>query len=189
MNNRNHHTDRNRDNGSRRRKHPANRSKQGNSGRRPRHAKDKLNGSAQRLRPEPGSDQLSAFELFCSLYLGITPEGQFRAQKPPEVGQRFDLSAFELDAKMVEFGLDHDTLRRSGFDMTLAKYDIRVAPEGISRRELAKPWFDELREAVHKIRPDLLETAQKRKEEKEEMVAEPKTAAGGEALKSPIFDD
>jgi hypothetical protein len=34
----------------------------------------------------------------------------------------------------------------------MAQYDIKVAPEGISLRELAKPWFEELQERSKRCR-------------------------------------
>jgi hypothetical protein len=134
-----------------------------------------------------GGEKINAFDLFCALYLGITRDGKFRTQRPADVAARFGLNAYELDMKTVEYGLDRQTMRECGFDMDMAKYDIRVAPEGISRRELAKPWFEELQEAIAKIRP---EVAQSNDEPEAEVEAKPSTPPSVQVdLKSPIFDD
>jgi len=187
LNNRPDYGDRQRQGGKKRR--PGNRRKRSNGQRRRgRGGASKGGNGSDRRRIAVGSTELNAFELFCALYLGITPDDRFRMQRPAEVAERFGINAYQLDEKMAEYGLDRETISRSGFDMQMAKYDIRVAPEGISRRELAKPWFDELRERVLEIRPELRESAEKNEvDEKVEENPEPSSAPA--ELKTSLFDD
>ena len=48
--------------------------------------------------------------------------------------------------------MDAEDLVHSGFDLASAQIDIMVAPEGISRRELARPLYDEFKSAPRKVR-------------------------------------
>lgn len=145
-----------------------------------------------------GTEPLSPFALFCAMHLGITRENSYRAPKSAEVAQRFGLKQPDLDGKLAAYGLDRQTIRESGFELDLAKYDIRVAPEGVSRLELAKPWFDELRDKVEEIRPGLgavlagesvEEPAQEPTQEDEKPPVEVGPEAEASTLKSPVFDD
>ena len=45
-----------------------------------------------------------------------------------------------------------DDIVHSGFDLPGAQVDIMVAPEGISRRELARPLYEEFRTAPKQTR-------------------------------------
>jgi len=42
--------------------------------------------------------------------------------------------------------MDHQTLKDVDYDLSLARLDVRVAPEGIDKKELARPLFDEFAE-------------------------------------------
>jgi hypothetical protein len=125
-----------------------------------------------RVRIEP-------FELFCALHLGITADGGYRPQSPAEVARRFGMSLVQLQGKAAEFNMDSETVRRSGFDVSEARYDIKVAPEGISRRELARPWYEEFLAAVAATprRPDAVAKA------------EASVPVVELDLKNPIFED
>jgi hypothetical protein len=87
---------------------------------------------------------LNGFELFCAYHLGITEDNQHRRQSARDVARRFGISPDELQAALNRYGLDMSTITRCGYDMELALLDIRVAPDGIDRRELAKGLYDEL---------------------------------------------
>ena len=63
------------------------------------------------------------------------------------MGERFRLSPEELTAYLAEHRLDPESVRASGFDLESAQLDIRVAPDGVSRTELARSLFEELRAA------------------------------------------
>ncbi len=106
-------------------------------------------------RPQPGSaaaSRIDAFELFCAYHLGITPDGGYRIQNIHEVARRFGTNAGELRQILTELGMAADDIVHSGFDLPSAQVDIMVAPEGISRRELARPLYDEFRSAPKKTR-------------------------------------
>ncbi len=126
---------------------------------------------------------IDPFDLFCALHLGITAEGGYRPQSPAEIARRFGMSCVQLQGKAAELGMDPETVRLSGFDIGLARYDIKVAPEGISRRELAKPWWDEFRAAVAVVQ-------QKRAVGAAMSAVNPVGPAPVEIeLKNPIFED
>jgi hypothetical protein len=92
----------------------------------------------------PGG-KIDAFELFCAYHLGITPDDGYRIQNIHEVARRFGINAAELRQVLASFGMAADDIVHSGFDLPSAQVDIMVAPEGISRRELARPLYDEFR--------------------------------------------
>lgn len=104
------------------------------------------NGAAVRTNAEPIAElcEVSPFAVFCTLYLGITERDGFREQSPREVAQRFALSEEQLGEYLERHGLSRPALDGSGFDLESARLDIEVAPEGISRVELARSLFREL---------------------------------------------
>ena len=53
----------------------------------------------------------------------------------------------DLQAYLEEHGLSLPALEEQGFDLPSARLDIQVAPEGISRVELARSLFAELKAA------------------------------------------
>lgn len=87
---------------------------------------------------------LNGFELFCAYHLGITDDNQHRRQNARDVARRFGITPDELQDALRQHGLDLPTITQCGYDMELALLDIRVAPDGIDRRELAKGLYDEL---------------------------------------------
>jgi len=102
-------------------------------------------------RPATGT-KIDAFELFCAYHLGITPDGGYRIQNIHEVARRFGINAAELRQVLTEYGMAADDIVHSGFDLPSAQVDIMVAPEGVSRRELARPLYDEFRDAPKQTR-------------------------------------
>jgi hypothetical protein len=108
-----------------------------------RHGRD----NGRRFQPT-GLLPLDPFTIFGALYLGLTGGDYYQPLQLPDLARRFGVSVGELKNKIHEFGLDRETVRHSGFDLEMAQLDIRVAPEGISRRELAKTWFVELQKVL-----------------------------------------
>ncbi len=53
---------------------------------------------------------------------------------------------------LTNLGMAADDIVHSGFDLPSAQVDIMVAPAGISRRELARPLYEEFRDAPKKSR-------------------------------------
>lgn len=103
-------------------------------------------------RTTSGSTSIDAFELFCAYHLGITPDDGYRIQNIHEVARRFGTNAAELRQVLTNLGMAADDIVHSGFDLATAQVDIMVAPAGISRRELARPLYDEFRNAPKQSR-------------------------------------
>ena len=99
----------------------------------------------------PGSE-IDPFELFCAYHLGITADDGYRIQNIHEVARRFGTNAGALRQTLAALGMDADDIVHSGFDLASAQIDIMVAPAGISRRELARPLYDEFKAAPRKAR-------------------------------------
>jgi len=100
----------------------------------------------------PPGGEIDPFELFCAYHLGITADDGYRIQNIHEVARRFGTNAAALRQTLAAYGMDADDIVHSGFDLASAQIDIMVAPAGISRRELARPLFDEFRSAPRKAR-------------------------------------
>jgi hypothetical protein len=88
-----------------------------------------------------------AFALFCAYHLGITSTDGYHKPKLEEIAKRFGMKPQEILDLLVEFGLDEETIKRSKFDLVGAQMDIRVAPEGLSRIEIARDLYQELVDA------------------------------------------
>ena len=99
-----------------------------------------------------GSSDVDRFELFCAYHLGITADGSYRIQNIHEVARRFGTNAAALKQTLTAYGMDADDMVHSGFDLASAQIDIMVAPEGISRKELARPLYDEFLQTPRKAR-------------------------------------
>ncbi len=102
-------------------------------------------GLAERHSIEP-------FALFCAYHLGITEDDSYRFQNIHQVAKRFGTNAGVVKQLLSEFDMDPETIVHSGFDMASAQVDIMLAPEGISRTELARPLFAEFRSAPRRSR-------------------------------------
>ena len=88
----------------------------------------------RKAQPEGPPD---AFALFCAYHLGITPSDGYQNPQLEEIARRFSMSPKEIRQLLGEFQLDDESIRGSDFDLEGAKLDIRLAPEGISRTEVA----------------------------------------------------
>lgn len=120
--------------------------------RRPRLEDERRAAPRQNSSPSAASAKIDAFDLFCAYHLGITADGGYRIQNIHEVARRFGTNAAELRQVLTDLGMAADDIVHSGFDLPGAQVDIMVAPEGISRRELARPLYDEFRNAPKKAR-------------------------------------
>jgi hypothetical protein len=83
-----------------------------------------------------------AFELFCSYFLGITPDDGYQKPNLEEIARRHGMTAEEIKELLVKLDLEPGVVR-STVDLEGALLDIRVAPAGISRTEIARDFFDE----------------------------------------------
>jgi hypothetical protein len=118
--------------------------------RRPQRGRRQAPRRAQRAEGERSSTgripelcELEPFSVFCALYLGITEDDGWREPRAGQVAARFGLSDGELASWLEAHGLDEPAVRDSGFDLEGACLDIEVAPEGISRVELARALYQE----------------------------------------------
>ena len=107
----------------------------------------RANGNGQSQRDESasarGDQPPDGFELFCAYHLGITIDERYQKPSLTEVARRFNVSPEELKTLLVQFRIDKETIEKSDFDLQGAQLDIRVAPEGISRREIARDHYEE----------------------------------------------
>ena len=87
--------------------------------------------------------KLDAFNLFCAYHLGIGPDNTYRQTNLNQVAQRFGVEPAVIRQATIDFGFDPGTMLDKEFDLALAQLDIQVAPEGISKIELAKGIYDE----------------------------------------------
>jgi hypothetical protein len=106
-------------------------------------------GAVSGLAARAGIDP---FDLFCAYHLGITPDGGYRFQNIHQVAQRFGTNAGVIRQLLAELGMDSDAIVHSSFDMTGAQVDIMLAPEGVSRFELARELYRGFRAAPRRDR-------------------------------------
>jgi hypothetical protein len=102
-----------------------------------------------RLAEKQGID---AFALFCAYHLGITEDGGYRFQNVHQVARRFGTSAAVVKQCLVELRMDADVIVQSDFDMADAQVDVMMAPEGVSRLELAREIYERFRTAPRRRR-------------------------------------
>lgn len=95
---------------------------------------------------------IDPFALFCAYHLGITEDDGYRFQNIHQVAKRFGTNAAVIKQLLAECDMDPETIVHSGFDMAGAQVDIMLAPEGISRTELARQLFAEFRAAPRRSR-------------------------------------
>ena len=86
-----------------------------------------------------GPTEFNCFELFCAYHLGITEDNRYRKQSLKEVARRFDRSTDKLVEVLQFCGMDAESLKRSGFDISYAQLDVKVAPEAVSYTHLTLP--------------------------------------------------
>jgi hypothetical protein len=94
-------------------------------------------------RPVEDAVRLDAFGLFCAYHLGVTPDDRYQKPNLDEIARRFGTNVEGIRKALVEFKIDEASIRQARFDIEGAQMDIRVAPEGISRVELARELFSD----------------------------------------------
>jgi hypothetical protein len=113
-------------------------------------------------RPEPRREVVNtglaqrngidAFELFCAYHLGITADNGYAFQNIHQVAKRLKTNAAVVRQILSELGMDPDAIVHSSFDLASAQVDIMLAPEGVSRVELARELYQEFRQAPRRDR-------------------------------------
>ncbi len=91
---------------------------------------------------QPGGPP-DAFALFCAYHLGITPDDGYQKPHADEIARRYGLTVDGLRSLLAEHKLDEASIRSCRFDLEGAQLDIRVAPEGISRIEMARGLYED----------------------------------------------
>jgi hypothetical protein len=95
---------------------------------------------------------IDPFALFCAYHLGITEGDGYRFQNIHQVAKRFGTNAAVIKQLLTDFDMAPETIVHSSFDMASAQVDIMLAPEGISRTELARTLYEEFRTAPRRSR-------------------------------------
>ena len=90
---------------------------------------------------------IEPFTLFCAYHLGIMEDGGYRFQNVHHVARRFGTNAGVIRQLLAEFRMDPDVIVHSDFDMADAQVDVMMAPEGVSRIELAREIYERFRSA------------------------------------------
>ncbi|MGH7820474.1 MAG: hypothetical protein ACREQ9_11915 [Candidatus Binatia bacterium] len=90
---------------------------------------------------------IDAFRLFCAYHLGITEDGGYRFQNVHQVARIFRTNAGGIRQALSELRMDPDLIVQSDFDLTDAQVDVMLAPDGVSRVELAREIYARFRRA------------------------------------------
>ena len=97
-------------------------------------------------------DGIQPDELFAAYHLGVTVTNGYKPQNIHDISRRFGTSPAQINDALIEYEMDAETVMNTDFDMALAQLDIKVAPKGISKIELAKNLYDEFRDAPRIVR-------------------------------------
>ena len=97
--------------------------------------------------PTKPAQGIEPFELFCAYHLGIGPNNTYKPSNINQVAQRFGADPGAIRQATKNFGFDSESMLNKDFDLALAQLDIQVAPEGISKEELAKGIYEEFQNA------------------------------------------
>ncbi len=115
-------------------------------------------GSSRGERPGRGDvpelREMTPFSVFCVLHLGITDTDGYSRQDLGAVARRFGSTPEDLQDYLRANRLLREDLRAAKFDLASAQLDIQVAPEGISRTELARTLFTEFEEYLKNGAPN-----------------------------------
>jgi hypothetical protein len=107
---------------------------------------------------------IDAFSLFCAYHLGITEEGGYRFQNIHQVARRFGTNASVIRQLLADFRMDPDVIVHSDFEMADAQVDVMMAPEGVSRVEMAREIYSRFRSAPPRKRDWVAELARDARE-------------------------
>ena len=83
--------------------------------------------------------------LFAAYHLGVTEDDGYRPQNLHDLARRFNVPPPRINEALTAYDLDSETVMGTDFDMSMAQIDIKVAPAGISKMELARQLYDEFR--------------------------------------------
>lgn len=83
-----------------------------------------------------------AFGLFSAYYLGVTADDGYKKPTLDATSRRFGVSPDEVKGLLQEHSLDPETIAKTEFDLEGAKLDVRLAPECMSRTEIARDLYE-----------------------------------------------
>jgi len=83
--------------------------------------------------------------LFIAYHLGVTEDDQYKPQNLHDVARRFRVPPAVINQALREYEIDAETMLNTDFDLGMAQLDIKVAPAGISKKELALQLYEEFR--------------------------------------------
>lgn len=90
--------------------------------------------------------ELNEFELFCAYHLRLDRDGKVGKFGMNDIASRFGTDVSAIEQALADFAIDPKQID-SAFDMDLARLDIKVAPPGIDRVELARTIFQDFLDA------------------------------------------
>lgn len=114
---------------------------------RPAAPQQSLPQAPKELTKENWVSNINPFELFCAYHLGIEPNNTYRPANINQVANRFRVDPAAIRQATKEYGFDSAAMLDRDFDLALAQLDIQVAPEGVSKVELAKGIYEEFEKA------------------------------------------
>ena len=91
---------------------------------------------------------IDPFALFCSYILGIREDQSYAQPSLKDTAHRLGTSFSSLKRALFVYALNYEQILAAGFDLEMARLDIRVAPVGIDKFEIAKESYKELRELL-----------------------------------------
>ena len=102
------------------------------------------------LPPAPRRDYKLLFGidpivLFAAYHLGVTEKNEYRPQNIHDLARRFRISPAQINEALTAYDLDAQTVMNTDFDIGMAQIDIKVAPQGISKMELARQLYEDFR--------------------------------------------
>ena len=110
-------------------------------------------------------ERFTAFELFSAYHLGIYEDNNYRDPSIKQTARLFGRPIDQVRNALAACGLDDDTVKKTGFDLSLARLDVKVAPVGIDKKEVAKTLFEEFAAEHPGLIEDWVEPAEAADEE------------------------
>ena len=100
-----------------------------------------------------GANELNPFNLFCAYHLGVTNDNGYKFQSISDLARRFGVSTAVVKDRLQRYGMQTEELKKIGFDGSIFQMDIKVAPPGVSKVEIARSIWEEFVDQID-IQPD-----------------------------------
>jgi hypothetical protein len=115
-------------------------------------APEKLSGVVPPRREYKLIEGIDPVELFMAYHLGVTADDGYQSQNIHDLARRFRTEPGRINEALRAYEMDADTMLNTDFDLAMAQLDIRVAPEGVSKRELGRQLYEEFRSSPRVVR-------------------------------------